>query len=322
MGANLLIFWFCKLFLYDIKKCNEWDIMADQIGENLTHIKSLEGPFLSHNVDDLEFPLLISVPHAGRVYPQEIMNNLAVPATHLLRLEDRYADRLASTAIGKGFAAIVAHRPRAWVDLNRNRSEIDVDMVNGLSRSQLPAPSRKVRGGLGVVPSRLNGIGNLWRKKWHWEDIDHRLDSCHEPYHRSITDILERMRLKFGCAILLDLHSMPPLDEDSGNVDIVIGDRFGRSAGSRYSELAMSFFEQSGIKARLNHPYAGGYILERHSKVEKDVHALQLEVDRCYYLDAALREPGDQLPAMADHIANLAIRLADQMTSQFLLAAE
>lgn len=296
--------------------------MADKILEDLMRIKSHEEAFVSHNVEDLQFPLLISVPHAGRVYPQEILNNLAVPAAHLLRLEDRYADRLASTVIAEGFPAVIAHRPRAWVDLNRNRLEIDVDMVNGLSASQLPAPSRKVRGGLGVIPSRLNGIGNLWRKKWLWDDISSRLDSCHEPYHRSISEILERMRLKFGCAILLDLHSMPPLGEEFGNVDIVIGDRFGRSSGSRYSELSLSFFEQLGVKARLNHPYAGGYILERHSKVAKDIHALQLEVDRRYYLDAALQEPSDQLPVMAAHIANLAIRLTDQMDGQFLLAAE
>lgn len=296
--------------------------MADQIADNLMHSEHHEGPFLSHNVDDLQFPLLISVPHAGRVYPQEVMSNLAVPAAHLLRLEDRYADRLASTAITRGFATIVAHRPRAWVDLNRNRSEIDVDMINGLSPSQLPRPSRKVRGGLGVIPSRLHGVGNLWRKKWQWDQIDRRLDSCHEPYHRNITEVLERMRLKFGCAILLDLHSMPPLDEQQGDVDIVVGDRFGRSSGSRYSDLAMSYFDRAGVKARLNHPYAGGYILERHSKVESDIHALQLEVDRRCYLDAALREPSEKLAAMADHIANLAILLTDQINGQSLLAAE
>lgn len=296
--------------------------MANQIADNIVDVESYEGPFLSHNVDNLQFPLLISVPHAGRVYPDEILNNLAVPAAHLLRLEDRYADRLAAKAIAKGFPAIVAHRPRAWVDLNRNRLEIDVDMVNGLSSSQLPAPSRKVRGGLGVVPSRLNGIGNLWRKKWQWDDINSRLDSFHEPYHTSIAGILGRMRLKFGCAMLLDLHSMPPLDGELGKVDIVIGDRFGRSAGSRYSELAISFFAQSGIEARLNHPYAGGYILERHSRVKNDIHALQLEVDRRYYLDEALREPGEKISIMADHITSLAVRLVDQMSSQFLLAAE
>ncbi len=296
--------------------------MKNDTADNLMDSESRDGPFSHHNIDRLKFPLLISVPHAGRVYPQEIMDNLAVPAAHLLRLEDRYADRLASAAIDSGFPAIIAHRPRAWVDLNRNRAEIDADMVDGLSASQLPTPSRKVRGGLGVIPSRLHGVGNLWRRKWQWSDVSRRLDSCHEPYHRSIRQITEQMRLKFGCAILLDIHSMPPLEEEHGQVDIVVGDRFGRSAGSRYSELALSFFEKSGVKARLNHPYAGGHILERHSNVDKDIHALQLEVDRRVYLDSSFREPSIHLPIMADHIANLAALLVDQINNQFLLAAE
>lgn len=298
--------------------------MADQVGDNIGFASQAghEGPFTAHNVDDIQFPLLISVPHAGRVYSDEILDNLAVPAAHLLRLEDRYADRLAGAAIARGFPAIIAHRPRAWVDLNRKRSEIDVEMIEGISSAQLPAPSRKVRGGLGVVPSRLHGAGNLWRRKWQWDDIKTRLDSYHEPYHTSISGILERICVKFGGAILLDLHSMPPLNEDQGGVDMVIGDRFGRSAGSRYSELSLAFLQHSGIRARLNHPYAGGYILERHSGVEKDIHALQLEVDRGYYLDGSLREPGDRLPVVADQIAELAARLADQINSRFLLAAE
>lgn len=295
---------------------------TDNIVDNLMLTKPDDIAFSCQNIDDLQFPLLLSVPHAGRVYPHEIMDNLAVPAVHLLRLEDRYADRLAIPAIAAGFPAIIAQRPRAWVDLNRNRSEVDVDMVDGLSSSQLPNPSRKVRGGLGVVPSRLHGIGNLWRKKWQWDDINSRLDGCHEPYHDILTDVLERMRLKFGCAILLDLHSMPSLDEKQGSADIVIGDRFGRSAGSRYSERAMSFFQQSAIKAKLNHPYAGGYILERHGNIERDIHALQIEVDRGFYLDSSLREPSGQLPIMAEHIKNLAVQLVDQVSSQFLLAAE
>ncbi|GAA0479417.1 N-formylglutamate amidohydrolase [Parasphingorhabdus litoris] len=296
--------------------------MSNQPVYDLMHVDSDKRPFSIHNTGNLKFPLLISIPHAGRVYPREIMENLAVPAAHLLRLEDRYVDRLANRAIAEGFPAIIAHRPRAWVDLNRNRAEIDADMVVGLSSSELPMPSRKVRGGLGVIPSRLHGVGNLWRKKWQWADISFRLASDHEPYHSGITEILEQMRLKFGGAILLDLHSMPPLGPEHDNVDIVIGDRFGRSAGSRFSELAVSFLQHFGVKTRLNHPYAGGYILERHSKVERDIHALQLEVDRSFYLDAALREPSDQASVMADHILNLAKRLVNQIENQFLLAAE
>jgi len=114
--------------------------------------------FLS-NVAELNFPILVSVPHAGREYPPELLDNLNVQASHLLRLEDRYADRLAASAIASGFPAIVARKPRAWVDLNRSRAEIDPDMVSGMDSAQTPHISKKVRGGLGILPRRLHGAG-------------------------------------------------------------------------------------------------------------------------------------------------------------------
>lgn len=279
-------------------------------------------PFSVFNGDEYQFPVLISVPHAGRRYPEEIHDNLAVPPASLIRLEDRYADRLAAGAIKAGFTTLVAQQPRAWIDLNRGHREIDPDMVTGIERSQLPAPSRKVRGGLGLVPRRLSGTGDLWRRKWSYADVQERVRHSHAPYHQSISHILEKMCEKYGSAILLDLHSMPPLiDEKLGDVDIVIGDRFGRSSGSRYAELSLSFCNQSGLRGQLNHPYAGGYILERHGAPDKDIHALQLEIDRRCYLDENLREPGTNMTEMANHVERLAGLLADQILDRFQLAA-
>ena len=291
--------------------------------ENLpVRLDEPELPFSVSNGKDIGLPVLLSVPHAGRDYPAEILDNLNVPAANLLRLEDRYADLLVSTAISNGFTTILARRPRAWIDLNRNPAEIDPDMVDGLDSSQLPHPSRKVRGGLGLVPRRLTGVGNLWREKWRLDDIRNRIDAHHEPYHQFVGRTLKQMQEKFGGALLLDLHSMPPLDDDeNGGTDIVIGDRFGSSAGSIYSELSIAFFEQAGFKGRLNHPYSGGYMLERHGDPGNGIHALQLEIDRTCYLDGNLREPGPGLEAMTDHIARLAGLLAEQIDTRFQLAA-
>ena len=281
-----------------------------------------ENSFSIHNGDKARFPLLISVPHAGRSYPKSLYRNLNVPSSHLQRLEDRYSDLLAKDAIESGFPTVIAHKPRAWIDLNRNKSEIDVDIISGLSKSRVAMPSRKVRGGLGLVPRRLSGVGELWQQKWPWEDIAARIANDHEPYHKKITAILEKMQRQFGCAILLDLHSMPPLDSSTeGQPKIVIGDRFGRSAGSRYSEFAMTVFERSGLASRLNLPYSGGYILERHASLDNNIHAIQIEVDRRCYLNASLSEPGEGLPAVAKTISDLAYELADQANGKMLLEA-
>lgn len=278
--------------------------------------------FSLHNGHELRFPLLLSVPHAGRNYPAALGENLNIPAVHLQRLEDRYADRLANKAIVAGIPTIIAHRPRAWIDLNRSKSEIDIDIINGLAATHVTMPTRKVRGGLGLIPRRLSGVGELWRKKWTWDDIAERIQIDHEPYHIKVAATLEAMRSRFGYAILLDLHSMPPLDDRrEPQPSIIVGDRFGRSAGSRYSEFAQAMFERTGFVTRLNHPYPGGYILERHGHPEAQIHAIQLEVDRKCYLDDTLAEPGQNLPNMAKTIKDLALELAEQASGTPLLEA-
>ncbi len=274
------------------------------------------------NVAALKFPVLVSVPHSGREYPAVLLDNLNVPASHLLRLEDRYADRLAASAKAAGFPVIIARKPRAWVDLNRNRSEIDPDMVIGMDLTQTPQISKKVRGGLGILPRRLHGAGNLWREKWQHRHVMDRIKQDHEPYHVMVEHILEQMRSVFGCALLLDLHSMPSVfDEDRRPIGFVIGDRFGRSCESRYAEMAADHFRMHGYHVQTNHPYAGGYILERHGKPASNIQALQLEVDRSLYLDRSLREPVAAARHITELIGNCCTMLAEQLSGRHQLEA-
>lgn len=274
------------------------------------------------NVATLNFPVLISVPHAGREYPQALLDNLNVSASHLLRLEDRYADRLAATAIASGFPSIVARKPRAWIDLNRSRNEIDPDMVVGMDSAQTPNISRKVRGGLGILPRRLHGTGNLWREKWPHHHVMERIERDHEPYHVMVAQTLDRIRSTFGCALLLDLHSMPSVfDEHNRKIDFVIGDRFGRSCDSRYAELAAVNFQRHGHHVQANHPYPGGYILERHGKPGTKIHAFQLEVDRSLYLDQHMREPIAAASSIGKLIRNCCLMLTDQLLGRDQLEA-
>lgn len=279
-------------------------------------------PYFLSNADTPGFPILVSVPHSGREYPPALLDNLNVPASHLLRLEDRYADRLATSLIASGFPAIMARKPRAWVDLNRSRTEIDPDMIAGMDPAQTPYISKKVRGGLGLLPRRLHGAGNLWREKWQQQHVIERIERDHEPYHVMVEQILERMRSVFGCALLLDLHSMPSVfDEGRRQIGFVVGDRFGRSCDSRYAELVAGHFRSAGYEVRTNHPYAGGYILERHGQPDRNIHALQLEVDRSLYLDESLREPVAAARTIAELVEGCCVMLAGQLAGRDQLEA-
>ena len=283
---------------------------------------SEDSSFLAKHVEQPEWPVLISVPHAGRTYPTELLDNLRIPHSALIRLEDRYSDRLAATAQDAGFPSIVAMRPRAWIDLNRSAREIDPAMISDMPPRAAIQPSRKVRGGLGLIPRRLSGVGDLWLSKWSHADINSRIELDHKPYHEKISNILDRIHEGFGGAILLDIHSMPPLYcEQNRSVDFVVGDRFGRSAGSRFSELAKSYLAGRGYRAELNHPYSGGYILDQHGRPDLNVHAIQIEVNRKLYLDQRLHSPIAEAKDIADLIAGLATMLAKMLPGQLQLEA-
>lgn len=280
--------------------------------------------FALYNAGILNSPVLLSVPHAGRDYPPELLPNLRVSPAELQRLEDRYADRLIQPTIASGCAAIVANRARAWIDLNRAETDIDVGMVSGEVSGSVP--SAKARGGLGLFPRRLQMCGELWRRPMTRVDVEQRIEQVHLPYHRAVSEILSVMRARFGVAILLDVHSMPPIPAAATHdapPQIVVGDRFGRSAASIYAELVIGRAQAGGMTVALNAPYSGDYILQRHGDPGRGIHALQLEVDRSLYLDSDLREPSAGLETMAHFVQSVVSDLAVQaLGAAFAEAAE
>jgi N-formylglutamate amidohydrolase len=281
--------------------------------------------FASWGTEKPTVPVLLSVPHAGRDYPPELLDASRLPPAALMRLEDRYADVLTRRCIELRYPVIIARRARAWIDLNRDEHDIDTEMVQGALRSDYPTPGIKQRGGLGLIPRRLSGEGELWKRQFTLDEVEHRILTFHRPYHEAVEVALEQIRRQFGIAILLDLHSMPPIRGVAYGPapQFVVGDRFGKSAASRYSELLLRRVQDQGFNVALNHPYAGAYILSRHAQPRGNIHAIQLEVDRSLYLDPDLRYPGVGFDRMNTIISELVSALADEALDYTnLIAAE
>jgi N-formylglutamate amidohydrolase len=278
-------------------------------------------PFTLSLQEKPALPVLLSVPHAGRAYPPELCARMRQPALATLRLEDRFVDLLAEEVVREtGAALLVAHAPRALIDLNRTPDDMDWDMVAGGAPEnavRLAAGSR-ARSGLGLVPRRLPGMGELWQRRMTREEVETRLARVHQPYHAALAQALEQLRDCWGAALLIDLHSMPPLGCKNGAdaaPDFVVGDRFGASCASYLSAAALQHFAEIGRGVAHNRPYAGGYVLDRHGAPARSVHAMQIEVCRSAYLDARLAEPGPGLPAVARVLAALVRRLAGELTA-------
>ena len=263
-------------------------------------------------------PVLIAVPHAGRAYPDALIDSMRNPGFAALRLEDRYVDNLGeAVARETGAALLRARAPRAMIDLNRAPDDVDWEMFGGGPSGDAGGytPGRRARSGLGLIPRRLPGIGELWKRRHDRSELAQRIAHIHEPYHASLAESLEALRRRWGAALLLDLHSMPPLAArgHQRGAEFVLGDRFGASCQGRLVGSAFSFFERSGRDAAHNRPYAGGYVLERHGAPERGIHALQLEIDRSSYLDARLAEPGEGYAAMITLLAELIRGLAAEV---------
>lgn len=263
-------------------------------------------------------PVLLSVPHAGRIYPDWLIRLSRRGQDSLYPLEDPLVDRLVWRAQALGIACVIAESPRAAIDCNRAEDELDPAVI-----SLAPGSGHdgwRVRAGLGVIPGRLAG-GELWRRRIGPAELEARLESAWRPFHRLVGEQLALLHRRHPEVILLDCHSMP---WRAGQAELVIGDRHGETAAAFLSDLALRVAAEAGFRAALNDPYAGGHVIAAHAAPMKGIHALQFELDRRSYLDSAGRAPGAGFDRSARLIQALAQALGDALLDRraFPLAAE
>lgn len=279
-------------------------------------MSKLPSPIIHQPRGDL--PVLLSVPHSGRDYPDWLIALSAAGKPALTVLEDPFVDRLVWRALQRGCGAVIQRAPRAAIDCNRAEDEVDPSVVDGARRGRITA---RARGGLGIVPARTQQHGYLWRRAISLKQLDERLAQAHRPYHAAIEAQLALLVDRFGCALLLDCHSMPP--PPSGIPPIVFGDCRGKTAQAWLSAEAVAVARRSGFEAGLNDPFAGGHVIERHAQPRSGIHALQLEIDRRCYLDERLAKPGPGFDSVAGLIEALTVELGQALIGrQYATAAE
>jgi N-formylglutamate amidohydrolase len=181
--------------------------------------------------------------------------------------------------------------------------------------------SARARGGLGIVPARTQQHGYLWRRAISPRQLEERLNQAHRPYHDAIAELLLGLHDRFGCALLLDCHSMPP--PAAGVPPIIFGDCRGQTADAWITTDALAIAHRLGFNAQLNDPFAGGHVIERHARRADGIHALQLEIDRSCYLDQRLLKPGPRFDSVAELIDALAVDLGEALLGRrYATAAE
>ncbi len=252
-------------------------------------------PLLHRAIEVLEppaatSPLIFASPHSGREYPDDLLRNSRLDRHALRQSEDSYVDLLFDDAPRYGAPLLRALFPRAYVDVNRSRDELDQRMFSDNLPRSADTRSSRVIAGLGVIPRIVADGHDIYNRKLYYFDARRRLDACYDPYHTALSRLLEQARAKFGCAILIDCHSMPsaggaPFRSGEMRIDFVLGDRFGSSCAPIVTEVAEDTLASMDFEVARNAPYAGGFVAASYGRPKKGIHVLQIEINRALYLD-------------------------------------
>lgn len=269
-------------------------------------------PYLIVAPRGVPLPLVLSSPHSGVAYPEDMLAQSRLTQRQLRALDDGPVDALLAAGCAAGATLIAATYPRAVVDLNRDASEQDPDSLADPDRLPGLRVTARARAGLGVVPTRLLGQP-IYAARLQAVEIRRRLVQAHQPYHAQLAALAAERRCHCGISVVLDCHSMPTVVSGRGEpaIDVALGDRFGRSCHPRLTEVAETVLGRAGLRVARNRPYAGGYITEHHGRPAAASHALQLELRRGLFMHESTHAPNDGFDGLRELLGELVRALAD-----------
>jgi len=227
-------------------------------------------------------PLLISVPHDGRLLPESVERRMTAAGRDIPDT-DWHVAKLYEFVRELGASVLVADYSRYVVDLNRPPDDA------ALYKGQLST---------GICPSRSFAGDYLYEDMGvvAAEELRERVDTYWLPYHSLIESKLTALRDQYGYAILWDAHSIPSLVPRlfEGELPVLnIGTSNGDSCSASIAEQVFEIATSSDYSAVMNARFKGGHITRHYGDPQNDVHAIQLEIAQRAYMDEASREYDD-----------------------------
>ncbi|WP_375749726.1 N-formylglutamate deformylase [Vibrio sp. HN007] len=235
-------------------------------------------------------PLLISMPHSGTRLLSEMESRLT-PEAKSLPDTDWYLPELYRFLGEMPVSVISANYSRYVVDLNRSIND---------------EPLYKTKT-TGLFPEILFSDNPIFLPGMHHTEVLKNTIKTEiwMPYHRKLAAELERIRDKFGYAILFDAHSIAsevPMLFEGQLPDL----NFGNNAGLSCSDLMLARLAQISEKSEYSHVcngrFKGGFITRSYGQPENNIHSIQLELSQATYLSGSLESyqlDNEKLPKIA-----------------------
>jgi N-formylglutamate deformylase len=254
----------------------------------------------SYNFVSGNSPLLISMPHVGTTIPAEIASNMTAPALqradtdwHLVELYDMAKDFDASV--------LSAEYMRYVIDLNRATD--DISLYPGQDTTTLCPLDTFAKEALyqpGHAPDKA--------------EIARRIELYWQPYHSKLASELERLKAMHGIALLWDAHSIAssvPRFFSGKLPDLNFGTADSQSCDASLQAAIAYSLEQSTTAQQysqvFNGRFKGGYITRHYGVPAINVHALQLEMSQCIYMQE--QAPYAYAPLLANQVKPLLAEL-------------
>ena len=220
-------------------------------------------------------PLLVSIPHAGTLIPHALERRLT-PAALQRADVDWHLPRLYEFVHAMGATVIAANYARHVIDLNRPPQDESL------------YPGQDVTGLLPMDTFRKEPL-YLPGEAPDAAECDERRERFWRPYHEALRAELERLRARHGQVVLWDAHSICselPRFFEGKLPDLNLGTADGRACAPAVQAAAEAPMKaQGGYTHVSNGRFKGGWITRHYGAPGSGVHALQLELCQCTYMD-------------------------------------
>jgi len=233
-------------------------------------------PFRIINPTAKRVPILISSPHSGTAFPEDIKDNYDQEVIAAPDDTDWFIDKLYDFAPSLGITMITAHYSRWVIDLNRDPESnplyddgrVITDLCPTISFNENPIYKED------QLPNR--------------QEIDRRLEKYYWPYYKKVQSLLDDLKDEFGKVLFWDAHSIRqfvPTIRQEVFPDLILGDNNEKTASEELIKTSLEKLEDSRLKVNHNDPFRGGHLTRYFGKPEENQHALQLEMTKINYMD-------------------------------------
>jgi len=224
-----------------------------------------------------EVPIIISVPHCGVNFPEELKDQYKPELIASPDDTDWFVDKLYDFAPSLGITLITANYSRWVIDLNRDPHSKPLYTDGRIITALCPATTF-----LG------ESIYRDERKEVNTNEVNRRVELYYQPYHQQIELLLQERREEFGKVLLWDCHSICQVVktiQQEKFPDLILGDADLTSASPGLIETALGVLDHSEYSVKHNHPFKGGFITRHFGNPSENQHAIQLEMTKVNYMD-------------------------------------